>query len=112
MLRGDEEGDELVILALARLLGIAVQPVQQSGYRVPLMDPTGATETHCISYWGNDDRHWVWLRAINEEVPRMPTARSIGSLLSAPVAAPPATAAAAAAAKGRATRETYEVDLF
>lgn len=61
-LRGDEEGDELVILALARLIGMAVQPVQQSGYRVPLMDPTGAAETDCISYWGNDDRHWVWIR--------------------------------------------------
>ena len=65
-LRKDEEGDELVILALARLLGMAVQPVQQSGYRVPLMDPTGAAETDCISYWGNDDRHWVWLRVLNE----------------------------------------------
>lgn len=61
-LRGDEEGDELVILALARLIGMAVQPVQQSGYRVPLMDPTGAADTDCISYWGNDDRHWVWMR--------------------------------------------------
>jgi hypothetical protein len=63
-LRGDEEGDELVMLALARLLGIAVQPVQQSGYRVPIMDPTGAEQVGAdnISYWGNDDRHWVWLR--------------------------------------------------
>jgi len=72
-LRGDEEGDELVILALARLIGMAVQPVQQSGYRVPLMDPTGSAETDCISYWGNDDRHWVWLRPC-EEVPRSPVA--------------------------------------
>jgi len=73
-LRGDEEGDELVILALARLLGMAVQPVQQSGYRVPLMDPTGdptgAAETQCISYWGNDDHHWVWLRVVDDKVPR------------------------------------------
>lgn len=61
-LRGDEEGDELVILALARLCGMAVQPVQQSGYRVPLMDPTGAVESGFVTYWGNDDRHWVWLR--------------------------------------------------
>lgn len=66
-LRGDEEGDELVILALAQLCGIAVQPVQQSGYRVPLMDPTGAElYKGCITYWGNDDRHWVWLRNLNE----------------------------------------------
>lgn len=63
-LRGDEEGDELVILALSRLIGMAVQPVQQSGYRVPLMDPTGAAETDCISYWGNDDHHWVWIRPL------------------------------------------------
>eukprot|EP00930_Biecheleria_cincta_P078426 TRINITY_DN65889_c0_g1_i1.p2 TRINITY_DN65889_c0_g1~~TRINITY_DN65889_c0_g1_i1.p2 ORF type:complete len:447 (+),score=83.26 TRINITY_DN65889_c0_g1_i1:75-1415(+) len=62
-LREDEEGDELVILALATLLGLAVQPVQQSGYRVPLMDPTEAKED-CILYWGNDDRHWVWLRIV------------------------------------------------
>lgn len=73
-LRGDEEGDELVILALARLIGMAVQAVQQSGYRVPLMDPTCAAETDCISYWGNDDRHWVWLRPLTDEVPRMPAA--------------------------------------
>lgn len=66
-LRGDEEGDELVILALAHLCGVAVQPVQQSGYRVPLMDPTGAESYKgCITYWGNDDRHWVWLRNLNE----------------------------------------------
>lgn len=69
-LRGDEEGDELVILALARLIGMAVQPVQQSGYRVPLMDPTGAAETGCISYWGNDDKHWVWLRTTSDGAPR------------------------------------------
>lgn len=60
-LRGDEEGDELVVLALSRLCGMAVQPVQKSGYRVPLMDPFG-DPTGWISYWGNDDRHWVWLR--------------------------------------------------
>lgn len=63
-LRADEEGDELVILALATLLGLAVQPVQQSGYRVPLMDPADAKED-CILYWGNDDRHWVWLRIVD-----------------------------------------------
>lgn len=68
-MRGNEEGDELVILALARLCGIAVQPVQQSGYRVPLMDPTGAVGSDCITYWGNDDHHWVWLRT-NEERPK------------------------------------------
>lgn len=63
-MRGDEEGDELVVLALSRLCGMAVQPVQKSGYRVPLMDPFGEKEsaTGWISYWGNDDRHWVWLR--------------------------------------------------
>lgn len=63
-LRGDEEGDELVILALSRLCGMAVQPVQQSGYRVPLMDPTDAAKeaNAWVVYWGNDDRHWVWLR--------------------------------------------------
>lgn len=73
-LRGDEEGDELVILALARLIGLAVQPVQQSGYRVPLMDPTQSAETDAISYWGNDDRHWVWLRPLRKEVPQLPAA--------------------------------------
>jgi len=61
-MRGDEEGDELVILALARICGIAVQSVQQSGYHVPLMDPTSSASTGCLMYWGNDDRHWVWLR--------------------------------------------------
>lgn len=61
-LRGDEEGDELVILALARLCGMAVQAVQRSGYRVPLMDPTSTAESGCLAYWGNDDKHWVWLR--------------------------------------------------
>lgn len=63
-MRGEEEGDELVMLALSRLCGVAVQPVQKSGYRVPLMDPCGESEspTGWISYWGNDDRHWVWLR--------------------------------------------------
>jgi len=86
-LRGDEEGDELVILALARLIGLAVQPVQQSGYRVPLMDPTESAETDSISYWGNDDHHWVWLRDLREEVPRLPA--------TAPVAEqPPAVARA------------------
>mmetsp|Transcript_6695 Transcript_6695/g.18011 ORF Transcript_6695/g.18011 Transcript_6695/m.18011 type:complete len:440 (-) Transcript_6695:13-1332(-) len=66
-LRGDEEGDELVILALSRLCGMAVQPVSRGGYRVPLMDPTGAAQAGCVTYWGNDDRHWVWLRAKQEE---------------------------------------------
>mmetsp|Transcript_81494 Transcript_81494/g.161787 ORF Transcript_81494/g.161787 Transcript_81494/m.161787 type:complete len:506 (+) Transcript_81494:50-1567(+) len=65
-LRGSEEGDELVVLALARLCGMAIQPVQQSGYRVPLMDPVGAAETQCITFWGNDDHHWVWLRPKGE----------------------------------------------
>lgn len=60
-LRGDEEGDELVVLALARLCGLAVQPVQKSGYRVPLMDPTESVADN-MAYWGNDDVHWVWLR--------------------------------------------------
>jgi len=60
-MRGNEEGDELVILALARLCGMAVQPVQQSGYRVPLMDPTDSAKKW-ITYWGNDDKHWVWLK--------------------------------------------------
>lgn len=66
-LRGSEEGDELVILALARLCGIAVQPVQKSGYRVPLMDPTSAADSEAISFWGNNDRHWVWLRKIDSQ---------------------------------------------
>eukprot|EP00971_Amphidinium_carterae_P055046 1084597-Amphidinium_carterae.1 len=61
-LHGDEEGDELVMLALCRLLHIAVQPVQQSGYRVPLMDPASVAEREGVCYWGNDDKHWVWLR--------------------------------------------------
>jgi len=61
-LRGDEEGDELVMLALSRLCGMAIQTVQQSGYRVPVMDPTGAAESGYVVYWGNDDKHWVWLR--------------------------------------------------
>lgn len=65
-LRGDEEGDELVIMAVSRLLGLAVQPVQQSGYRVPMMDPTGASACHGASFWGNDDRHWVWLRTAGD----------------------------------------------
>ena len=68
-LRGDEEGDELVMLALARILGIAIQPVQQSGYRVPLMDPMGVFDKEGASYWGNDDRHWVWLRERLEQNP-------------------------------------------
>jgi len=93
-LRKDEEGDELVILALARLTGMAVQPVQQSGYRVPLMDPTGAAETDCISYWGNDDRHWVWLRVLNEDPPRAPAA--------------PAAAAATASASVAAAKTTWD----
>jgi len=61
-LRGDEEGDELVILALARLCGMCVQPVQKSGYRVPMMDPTESTREPFLTYWGNDDKHWVWLK--------------------------------------------------
>eukprot|EP00929_Paragymnodinium_shiwhaense_P065351 TRINITY_DN32772_c0_g4_i1.p1 TRINITY_DN32772_c0_g4~~TRINITY_DN32772_c0_g4_i1.p1 ORF type:complete len:558 (+),score=84.45 TRINITY_DN32772_c0_g4_i1:80-1675(+) len=69
-MRGDEEGDELVVLALARLLGIAIQPVQQSGYRVPLMDPTESASEVCAPvYWGNDDRHWVWLRLAADSPP-------------------------------------------
>lgn len=60
-LRGSEEGDELVILALAMLCGMAVQPVQKSGYRVPVMDPCDAKESF-LAFWGNDDQHWVWLR--------------------------------------------------
>jgi hypothetical protein len=64
-MRGNEEGDELVMLCLSMLLGMAVQPVQQSGYRVPLMDPTGAAETSGgVVFWGNDDHHWVWLRPL------------------------------------------------
>merc|ERR1712046_22967 len=50
-LAGDEEGDELVMLALAQLLGMAIQAVQQSGYRVPVMDPTGAAKEDCVLYW-------------------------------------------------------------
>jgi len=61
-MRGNEEGDELVMLALARLCGIAIQAVQQSGYMVPVMDPTGSASSGCIVYWGNDNHHWVWLR--------------------------------------------------
>jgi len=63
-LRGCEEGDELVMLAVSRLLGMAIQPVQQSGYRVPLMDPTGVADGGYVSFWGNDDKHWVWLRVL------------------------------------------------
>mmetsp|Transcript_16755 Transcript_16755/g.35253 ORF Transcript_16755/g.35253 Transcript_16755/m.35253 type:complete len:360 (-) Transcript_16755:45-1124(-) len=62
-LRGSEEGDELVILALAMLCGMAVQPVQKSGYRVPVMDPCDAKESF-LAFWGNDDQHWVWLRPL------------------------------------------------
>jgi len=62
-LRRSEEGDELVMLGLAQLCGIAIQPVQQSGYRVPLMDPTEASASGVL-YWGNDDKHWVWLRPL------------------------------------------------
>lgn len=65
-LRGDEEGDELVLLALARLCGVAIQPVQASGYRVPIMDPTGSAESGAIFYWGNDNKHWVWLRIMDK----------------------------------------------
>jgi len=61
-LRGNEEGDELVMLALARLCGMAIQAVQRSGYRVPLMDPVGTALSGCLTYLGNDDKHWVWLR--------------------------------------------------
>lgn len=63
-LRGNEEGDELAMLALSQICGMAIQPVQQSGYRVPLMDPCSAAEDDCIVYWGNDDKHWVWLRVL------------------------------------------------
>ncbi|CAE7305807.1 unnamed protein product, partial [Symbiodinium necroappetens] len=48
-LRGSEEGDELVILALAMLCGMAVQPVQKSGYRVPVMDPCDAKESAILA---------------------------------------------------------------
>merc|ERR1719498_1595632 len=85
-LRGDDEGDELVMLALSRLIGMAVQPVQQSGYRVPLMDPTGAAETDCISYWGNDDRHWVWLRPVSEVPPVSAATASCAPAAAAPIA--------------------------
>jgi hypothetical protein len=86
-MRGNEEGDELVILCLSRLLGFAVQPVQQSGYRVPLMDPTGAADKEGeVTFWGNDDRHWVWLRKLSdapateaEATPAPPGAASISS---------------------------------
>jgi len=61
-MRADEEGDELVILALSRLCGMAVQPVHKAGYRVPIMDPLEVSSTGYVNYWGNDDRHWVWLR--------------------------------------------------
>jgi len=59
-LRDDEVGDELVLLALAKLCGVAIQPVQSSGYRVPLMDPMNVAKEGVL-YLGNDDRHWVWL---------------------------------------------------
>lgn len=65
-MRADEEGDELVILTLARICGMAVQPVHKTGYRVPIMDPLDMAETGYVNYWGNDDRHWVWLRPKDE----------------------------------------------
>ena len=48
-------------------MGFLLQ-VQKSGYRVPLMDPCGELErtSGWISYWGNDDRHWVWLKRGNQ----------------------------------------------
>lgn len=61
-MRADEEGDELVILALSRLCGMAVQPIHKAGYRVPVMDPLEVASTGYVNYWGNDDKHWVWLR--------------------------------------------------
>jgi len=64
-LRGDEEGDELVVLAISSLLGLAIQSVQQSGYRVPLMDATGRSKEDGVVYWGNDNKHWVWLRVLS-----------------------------------------------
>mmetsp|Transcript_25458 Transcript_25458/g.71005 ORF Transcript_25458/g.71005 Transcript_25458/m.71005 type:complete len:535 (+) Transcript_25458:106-1710(+) len=61
-LRGSMEGDSLVVLALARLCNITVQPVQMRGYLVPRMDPPGGGNPGTIVYWGNDDYHWVWLK--------------------------------------------------
>merc|ERR1712194_3791 len=65
-LRSSEEGDALVLLALTRLCGMAVQPVHKVGYRVPLMDPLDVGESGHFHYWGNDDRHWVWLRVVKK----------------------------------------------
>lgn len=61
-MRGNAEGDELVVLALCRLCGVAAQTVHKSGYSVPLMDPLNVAGLGRICYWGNDDKHWVWLR--------------------------------------------------
>mmetsp|Transcript_169757 Transcript_169757/g.539178 ORF Transcript_169757/g.539178 Transcript_169757/m.539178 type:complete len:202 (-) Transcript_169757:284-889(-) len=63
-LRGNEEGDELVMLALSQVCICALQAVQRSGYRVPLMDPLGVAASGFTAYWGNDDKHWVWLRPL------------------------------------------------
>jgi len=81
-MRQDEEGDELVMLCLSKLLGMPVQPVQQSGYRVPLMDPkeTALSEPDAISYWGNDDKHWVWLRPLSAEDASAEGSRSLPEL--------------------------------
>jgi len=103
-LRCDEEGDELVILALARLIGMAIQPVQQSGYRVPLMDPTGAAEGDCISYWGNDDRHWVWLRPL--EGSKLPAAAAVAPVTSSRSATGAAATAPAASLRSAAAPAT------
>mmetsp|Transcript_26083 Transcript_26083/g.60863 ORF Transcript_26083/g.60863 Transcript_26083/m.60863 type:complete len:615 (-) Transcript_26083:205-2049(-) len=105
-MHGDEEGDELVILALARILGIAVQPVQQSGYRVPLMDPMGVAEKSGVSYWGNDDRHWVWLSPCGDEstVRSSPSLEKADSCGKAAVAlADDAVSAVASGQSGRVT---------
>lgn len=118
-LRGDEEGDELVLLALTRLLGMAVQPVQQSGYKVPLMDPTGAAESDFVSYWGNDDRHWVWLRPTGYTKPTAaPIAEPSGGgapaaqPASGPAAGPGAAEPGPAAGVGSAKEKDFPIDLF
>merc|ERR1711990_320886 len=82
-----------VVLALARLLGIAIQPVQQTGYRVPLMDPIEAALHGGSSvFWGNDDIHWVWLRLKKEPSFPLVSMRSMtargGSAEGIPVAPP------------------------
>merc|ERR1719291_40534 len=91
MMRQDEEGDELVMLCLSMLPGMPVQPVQQSGYRVPLMDPKEmASDPGAISYWGNDDKHWVWLRPLRaEDAAAKAVAAAPAAALAAPVAEGP-----------------------